>query len=131
MRECGFKSISELSENLANAITAISKAFAKVHLGIERWLKDKDNVIIEDKSLNCSHKWKPAGSYLIDVCEYCGIKQAKATLSPNVGSMLTPSVVPVLRETISTPKGTMYKDDFKLEINKQLQLPKMFKSASN
>lgn len=128
LREHGFRTVAELSEKLARAITIISKTFVKVALGIERWFKD--NMITEDKSLNCFHKWKPTDSYLIDICEYCGIKQAKAALSPNVGSVSVPSTAPVLRETVYTPRGIMYKDDLQREINKHLSIPKIFNSAS-
>lgn len=92
LREYGFKSTSELSEKLAQVILVISKTLAKVSIGMERWFKN--NMIMEDKSLNCSHKWKPTDSYLIDICEYCGIKQAKAALNPNLGSVSTPSAAP-------------------------------------
>ena len=128
LREHGFRTVAEFSEKLARIITIISKAFVKVYLGVEQWLKD--NMIIEDKSLNCFHKWKPTDSYLIDICEYCGIKQAKAVLSPNVGSVSVPSPAPVLRETVYTPRGIMYKDDLQREINKHLSIPKIFNSAS-
>ncbi|WP_195916670.1 hypothetical protein [Lactococcus petauri] len=121
LREYGFKSLSELSEKLAQAIITISKTFAKVVIGIEQWFKD---------NLICSHKWKPTDSYLIDICEYCGMKRGKAALSPNVGSMSTPSVAPVLRETVYTPKGIMYKDDLQRKINKHLNIPTLFKSTS-
>lgn len=45
-------------------------------------------------------------------------------------SMLTPSAAPVLRETVYTPKGIMYKEDLQCEINKHLNIPTLFKSAS-
>lgn len=128
LREYGFNSISDLSKQLSRAMAIIGETISNASIKIGQWLKD--NMIIEDKSLNCFHKWKPTDSYLIDICEYCGIKQAKAALNPNVGSVSVPSAAPALRETVYTPRGIMYKDDLQREINKHLSIPKIFNSAS-
>lgn len=78
------------------------------------------------------HIWKPTDSYLIDVCEICGLKQQKGLLrAPLVGDISLSMVAPISREMVYTPKGIMYKDDLEKEISKALKLLPLFNSATN
>ena len=120
--------IEKISDMLKGIISAVDNVVKRIiespdlHKAVQHLLRMSKH----------EHIWTSTDSYLIDVCEICGLKQQKGMLhAPLVGDISVPMTAPILRETVYSPKGIMYKDDLNKEINKALKLPALFNSAAN